>query len=125
MKLFKNKKGVTLAELLAVITIMGIIAAIAVPAIGSAIQTSREGAAKSDAIAVYEAARVMCSIDTTKCSTDATLNQSDTTLQTYIDGISANYEVDIVSGKPDEARVTISVGSYTQATYDGTTASLS
>jgi type IV pilus assembly protein PilA len=40
-KLFKNQKGMTLIELLAVIVILGVIAAIAVPAIGSTITNSK------------------------------------------------------------------------------------
>lgn len=40
----KNEKGITLIELLAVIVILGIIAAIAVPAVGSMISKSRVNA---------------------------------------------------------------------------------
>jgi prepilin-type N-terminal cleavage/methylation domain-containing protein len=43
----KSKKGVTLVELLAVIVILGIIAAIAVPAIGGLIDRQRENAAEA------------------------------------------------------------------------------
>ena len=43
-QVLKNRKGVTLVELLAVIVIMGIIAAIAVPAIGSLIENSKKNA---------------------------------------------------------------------------------
>lgn len=44
--LVKNEKGITLVELLAVIVILGIIAAIAVPAIGGMISKSRVNADK-------------------------------------------------------------------------------
>jgi type IV pilus assembly protein PilA len=44
-QVLKNKKGVTLIELLAVIVILGIIAAIAVPTIGGLIERQRENAA--------------------------------------------------------------------------------
>lgn len=53
----KNEKGLTLIELLAVIVILGIIAAIAIPSIGSIIQKSKEDAVKSDAITVLNAAK--------------------------------------------------------------------
>ena len=43
-KRLNNEKGLTLVELLAVIVILGIIAAIAVPSIGGIIQNSREKA---------------------------------------------------------------------------------
>ncbi|MCG3089255.1 type IV pilin protein [Sporosarcina cyprini] len=48
-KRLKNEKGLTLVELLAVIVILGIIAAIAVPSIGSIIEKSRVNAAVADA----------------------------------------------------------------------------
>lgn len=53
----KNEKGLTLIELLAVIVILGIIAAIAIPSIGSIIQKSKEDAVKADAITVINAAK--------------------------------------------------------------------
>ncbi|UOY92625.1 type II secretion system GspH family protein [Ectobacillus sp. JY-23] len=56
-KVLKNERGLTLVELLAVIVILGIVAAIAVPTIGSVIQKSRENAVKADAIQVLNAAK--------------------------------------------------------------------
>ncbi len=55
-KLLKDRKGVTLVELLAVIVILGIIAAIAVPTIGNLIERRREDAAKTEWLAIEEAA---------------------------------------------------------------------
>lgn len=52
----KSKKGVTLVELLAVIVILGIIAAIAVPAIGGLIDRQRENAAELSYDGVISAA---------------------------------------------------------------------
>lgn len=43
-QMVKNKKGLTLVELLAVIVVLGIVAAIAVPAIGGVIEKSRKNA---------------------------------------------------------------------------------
>lgn len=57
-KRLKNEKGLTLVELLAVIVILGIIAAIAVPSIGNIIENSRYNAAKADAINVLNAANM-------------------------------------------------------------------
>jgi len=54
----KNKKGVTLVELLAVIVIMGIIAAIAVPAIGGLIKSTKERAVEGTYTSITEAARL-------------------------------------------------------------------
>ncbi|ADH98955.1 pilus assembly FimT family protein [Salisediminibacterium selenitireducens] len=57
-KWLKNQKGLTLVELLAVIVILGIIAAIAVPAIGNIIENSRKDAQIANAEALYDAARL-------------------------------------------------------------------
>lgn len=57
-KRVKNEKGLTLVELLAVIVILGIIAAIAVPSIGKIIENSKYNAVKADAINVLNAANM-------------------------------------------------------------------
>ncbi|HZG56052.1 competence type IV pilus major pilin ComGC [Paenibacillus sp.] len=44
LKVLKNQKGLTLVELLAVIVILGVIAAIAVPSIGGIIANSKSNA---------------------------------------------------------------------------------
>lgn len=58
LAVLKNRKGVTLVELLAVIVILGIIAAIAVPTIGNLIERQRENAANATYEAVLEAGRL-------------------------------------------------------------------
>ena len=57
-KRLKNEKGLTLVELLAVIVILGIIAAIAIPSIGNIIKNSRVNAVKADAQNVLAAANL-------------------------------------------------------------------
>lgn len=57
-RFLKNEKGLTLIELLAVVVILGIIAAIAVPAIGKIIDDSREKAVVSDALQIINAAKI-------------------------------------------------------------------
>lgn len=66
----KSKKGVTLVELLAVIVILGIIAAIAVPAIGGLIDRQRENAADQSYNGVIAAAELY--------ATENALGSSDT-----------------------------------------------
>jgi type IV pilus assembly protein PilA len=57
-KRLNNEKGLTLVELLAVIVILGIIAAIAIPSIGNIIDNSRIKAVKADAQNVLSAANM-------------------------------------------------------------------
>lgn len=57
-KHLKNEKGLTLVELLAVIVILGIIGAIAVPSIGGIIQKANEDGVKAEAIQVINAAKL-------------------------------------------------------------------
>jgi type IV pilus assembly protein PilA len=57
-KKMKDQRGLTLIELLAVIVILGIIAAIAVPSIGNIIQKSKVDAVKADAVNVLNAGKI-------------------------------------------------------------------
>ncbi|QTC43676.1 type II secretion system protein [Bacillus sp. V3] len=57
-KFLKNDKGLTLVELLAVIVILGIIAAIAVPSIGKIIDNSKDDAKVAEALQIISAAKL-------------------------------------------------------------------
>jgi type IV pilus assembly protein PilA len=57
-KKMKDQRGLTLIELLAVIVILGIIAAIAIPSIGNIIQKSKVDAVKADAVNVLNAGKI-------------------------------------------------------------------
>lgn len=58
IKALKNQKGMTLVELLAVMVIIGIIAAISIPAIGNLLENSRLDAHVSNAVNLQESARL-------------------------------------------------------------------
>ncbi|MBE2923214.1 prepilin-type N-terminal cleavage/methylation domain-containing protein [Anoxybacillus flavithermus] len=64
-KLIRNEKGLTLIELLAVIVILGIIAAIAIPSIGGLIENSRKDAHIANAQQMVNAARLAYTADNT------------------------------------------------------------
>lgn len=85
MKLLKNQKGMTLVELLAVLVILGIIAAIAIPMIGNVISNSKDKAILADAQSILSAAKLaQANGDVTG---DGTLTFGDEILQKYLDGI--------------------------------------
>lgn len=56
LKLLKNQKGLTLVELLAVIVILGVIAAIAVPTIGGLVNDTKTKADKATETIIMDAA---------------------------------------------------------------------
>ncbi|WLR50085.1 type II secretion system protein [Bacillus tianshenii] len=62
-RLSRNEKGLTLIELLAVIVILGIIAAIAVPSIGNIIENSKKDAHIANAEQLVSAARLAMASD--------------------------------------------------------------
>jgi type IV pilus assembly protein PilA len=74
----KEEKGLTLIELLAVIVIIGVIAAIAVPMVGNLISKTKTDATKATANQIFEAARLYQTA--TSNSSTGTVNLS--TLQT-------------------------------------------
>ncbi|WP_440896004.1 competence type IV pilus major pilin ComGC [Amphibacillus sp. Q70] len=57
-KMLKGEKGFTLVELLAVIVILGIIVAIAIPAIGSIINKAEDDADEAEITMIIDAARL-------------------------------------------------------------------
>lgn len=58
MKMFKKEEGFTLVELLAVIVILGVILAIAIPAVGNVISTAQKNADDREVELIISAARV-------------------------------------------------------------------
>jgi len=83
-KMFKSEKGFTLVELLAVIVILGIIAAIAVPSIAGIIGGAKEDAQRANAMQMIEAARLAQASGLEFDQVD-TGNQDGYTLDTLID----------------------------------------
>ncbi|MEK3764355.1 type II secretion system protein [Solibacillus sp. FSL K6-4121] len=109
-KRLKNQKGLSLVELLAVIVILGIVSAIAVPSIGGIIENSRYNAVKSDAINILNAANLYFADDFTK--TDVTV--SDLKAANYLES-TGGFEI-----KASESTITKGAGSTsTSLTTDG------
>lgn len=76
LKQMKNEKGMTLVELLAVLVIIGIIAAITIPLIGNVIENSRNKATVSEAVNIIEAAK-LANANTTKTTVYTNSNLGD------------------------------------------------
>lgn len=89
-KRLKDQKGLTLIELLAVIVILGIIAAIAVPSIGGLINKTKEDAKVAEAVQIVNAAKLYI---TTNPSAKK-LKHSD--LESYLEKVKdSTYEVEV------------------------------
>jgi|GEM_PF-5672166 len=84
--MIKNNKGVTLVELLIVIVILGIIAAISIPAVGRIVENSQKDAVIADATNIRNQANLFCTQNTDSC--DVILTSVD--LEDYLTGIASN-----------------------------------
>ncbi|WP_303971281.1 competence type IV pilus major pilin ComGC [Sporosarcina ureae] len=81
-----NQKGLTLVELLAVIVILGIIAAIAVPSIGNIIENTKYNAVKADAVNALNAANMYFAEDST-ATPDSKVTVKELADGGYLEGI--------------------------------------
>jgi type IV pilus assembly protein PilA len=87
-KLGKKKSGFTLIELIVVIAILGILAAILVPTVGNFIGSAKDGAAQADAHSVFTAATTVVAQNSTTAFTGykagSTTLITDTQLASYL-----------------------------------------
>ncbi|WLD92248.1 type II secretion system protein [Alkalihalobacillus sp. AL-G] len=123
-RLVKSERGFTLVELLATIVILGIIAAIAVPAIGNIMENSKKEAHLANAEQIIEAARLKVTSDGGTSDADITLNELVTA--GFLSSIPKVPGDDSNSYHKDESKVVISKDGnqviYSVLLTDGTTA---
>lgn len=112
-KMLKNQKGMTLVELLAVMVIIGIIAAISVPAIGSLIENSRKDATVSTATSLVEAVRMSIAADGLDVGTH-TFTASDLVTKGYLETVPKNPSTKQPYGV---AQVVVEIGVGGSTTY--------
>lgn len=88
----KNQKGLTLIELLAVIVILGIIAAIAIPSIGGIINKSEKDAQVAEGIQIISAAKIYTTSNNPEDGDTLTHDGENATaaLQDYLDNVKDN-----------------------------------
>jgi type IV pilus assembly protein PilA len=82
----KNQRGMTLVELLAVIVILGIISAIAVPSIGNLINNTQNKATVAEGIQIINAAKMYVSEKTPNAG-----NLTDSDLGSYLENVKTNH----------------------------------
>ena len=126
-KHIKNEKGLTLIELLAVIVILGIIAAIAIPSISSIIEKSREDAIKADAMQILNSAQTYVSANGTEAAASGSTTAKTLTateLGDYVENVTTfdSYTVNVtdsgltLTASGHKGNVTIQ---FTNATING------
>ena len=87
-KALKNERGLTLVELLAVIVILGIIAAIAVPSVSTLINKSNDKAKVTEALQIIDAAKLYVADNNVQLQNNgSTLNLTSTKLDAYLDHV--------------------------------------
>jgi type IV pilus assembly protein PilA len=110
-KTLKDQRGLTLIELLAVVVILGIIAAIAVPAIGNIIEKQKLKAHQANAIMILDAAKLYWLDNPGETGVELNINKlmDSTNKKKYLDNAPIDPETNLAY---TEVKVTYNSGNY-------------
>ncbi|MBW8350208.1 prepilin-type N-terminal cleavage/methylation domain-containing protein [Bacillus sp. IITD106] len=114
-KLLKNQRGLTLVELLAVVVILGIISAIAIPSIGGLINNSKKDAHIANAQTMVNAVKLMITADELTFDKD---NKATVTLETLVKDNYLDKVKDPSGNGYDEKNSIVTVTKGTDNAYD-------
>ncbi len=101
--MIRNNKGVTLVELLIVIVILGIIAAISIPAVGNIVDNSRRDAVLADAVVLRNSAN-LC-ITANDCEDGEFTSAAPGSIDTYFDSGVDYWAVTITGGQVTQVAI--------------------
>lgn len=125
-KQLKDERGLTLVELLVVVVILGIIAAIAVVAIGGIIENSKKDAMVADAKQMVSAAKLYTASNPVKADTVLNFNgtaNDGVDMTSYVDGLKDPFDTNAGSTATPSyptAKVTVKPASGGKYIYEVT-----
>ncbi|WP_214798977.1 prepilin-type N-terminal cleavage/methylation domain-containing protein [Exiguobacterium sp. s50] len=125
-KQLKDERGLTLVELLVVVVILGIIAAIAVVAIGGIIENSKKDAMVADAKQMVSAAKLYTASNPVTSDTVLNFNSAadgEVPMDSYIDKLKDPFDTnagETATPSYPTAKVTVKPGTSGKYTYEVT-----